>query len=289
MNRFPFRAMGTTVQVLGPPNGGFGAAARTVRERFEREEQRFSRFRSDSELTVVNRSAGRPTCVSETFASVVALALASAERTGGLFDPTVHDAMVAAGYDRDFDDILSGARGRLQPVAPCGRWREVVVDDHTISLPAGLHLDLGGLVKGWAADVAAEEALASGIPWVLVNAGGDLRMAGRTDGIDVGVEDPRDPERCVAMIRLSRGALATSSTCSRAWGDGLHHLIDPRTFRPATSDVIQATVWAESCADAEVDAKAALLAGGRAAGDRACILVTTNDEIVISMPTLEAA
>lgn len=285
-----FRAMGTTVSVLGPvPDARFPKAVRSIERRFEREEARFSRFRSDSELASVNGRSGAPTRVSTAFASVVGLALSAARATDGRFDPTVHDALVAAGYDRDFDDLLAGARGALHPATPCGRWAEVEVDDRTMTLPAGVHLDLGGIAKGWTADRAADDALATGIAWVVVNAGGDLRVAGTAPMLEVAVEDPADPEGEVARVRLAAGGLATSSIAKRTWAPGLHHVIDPRTGRPAATTLTQATVWAEDAATAEVRATDALLLGRGAVERYPAILVAGDGDVVISLRTEEAA
>jgi thiamine biosynthesis lipoprotein len=284
-----FRAMGTTIEVHGPPHPSLNDAFLLVAERFHEEERRFSRFRVDSELSAVNRSSGHPVEVSPTFAEVVRLALAGAASSDASFDPTVHDALVAAGYDRTFDEVLAGARGRLHPAVPCGRWREIELEGTRLSLPDGVHLDLGGFVKGWTADVATEQAVRAGLPWVLVNAGGDLRLGGDAPAIDVGVEDPRDPERGLLRLRLSHGALATSSTVARAWGAGEHHVIDPSTGEPARSGVIQATVWADRCADAEILSKRALLRGRSAANDHPSVLVTDDDEVIVSTPMWDAA
>ena len=112
--------MGTAVTLLGPAGAEVDAlntAARRVEARFEELEQRFSRFRPSSELSRVNRSAGAPTRVSEGYAEVVRFALDGAERTGGLFDPTVLPALVAAGYDRDFDELTAHGPRSPQTVA----------------------------------------------------------------------------------------------------------------------------------------------------------------------------
>jgi len=128
--------------------------------------------------------------------------------------------------------------------------------------PGDVHLDLGGIAKGWTADRAAEAAVTAGVNWVLVNAGGDLRVAGAPPDLDVDVEDPMDPTSSLVRLRLRAGALATSSVTRRSWGTGLHHLIDPRTGAPARSTLLQATVWAPTCAEAEIRATAAIIGGG---------------------------
>lgn len=290
VERARFRAMGTGVTLIGPVgSSAFPASAATVRSVFEREERRFSRFRGDSELSAVNAAAGEWTVVSIEFASVVELALAAWRETGGRFDPTVLDAVIAAGYDRDFDEILAGARAALRPPRPCGRAGEVELVGRRLRLPAGVGLDLGGLAKGWTVDVAAEAAVACGLPWALVNAGGDLRIAGiaPAEGIDVSVEDPETTETDAGRIVLDEGALATSSVTRRAWGDGLHHLIDPATARPAGGPVLQATVWAPTCAEAEVRAKEALLKGETFLDRGAALLVLEDGRIVTNMTTSE--
>ena len=288
--RAVFRSMGTDVTVLGPGDEDeFATAAAIVRALFDREDRRFSRFRADSELSRVNANAGRWTPVTEEFAQVVALATAAWRDTGGRFDPTVLDAVIAAGYDRDFDELIAGARGSVRVPRPCGRADEIRVDGSRLRLPDDVGLDLGGIAKGWTVDLAAEAVLACGLPWALVNAGGDLRLAGTTppDGIEIGVDDPEDPGGEAGRLLLGGGALATSSVTRRAWGIGLHHLIDPATGLPATGEVLQATVWASTCAEAEVRAKQALLEGEAYLGHGAGLLVFRDGRILTNLTSSE--
>jgi thiamine biosynthesis lipoprotein len=289
--RHSFRAMGTGVTLLGSEThrSAFEEGGRTVEAVFAGEEHRYSRFRGDSELTQVNRAAGWWITVSARFEALVRLALEQAAATDGLFDPTVLDAVIAAGYDRDYDEVLAGARAALHPSRPCGRWREVEVRPGAIRLPAGVGLDLGGIAKGHTADLAADAAVAAGLPWALVNAGGDLRLAGDAPTIEIGIEDPADPSTAAARIGLAEGALATSSVMARAWGDGLHHVIDPRTGAPSRTAALQATVWAPTCAEAEVRATWALLRGPEAATTIPCAIVTTDGDLLMSFSTEVAA
>jgi thiamine biosynthesis lipoprotein len=286
LERTAFRAMGTGVTLLGPSRDrAFEDAARIVRSIFEREERRFSRFRADSELCAVNASAGSWRPVSREFARLTRFALDAWTRTEGRFDPTVLGAVVAAGYDRDFDELIAGARAALRPATPCGRAGEIEVEDDRVRLPAGVGLDLGGVAKGWTGDLAARAAVGSGLPWALVNAGGDLRITGDAPagGIDVGIEDPERLDTEAARVVLSGGALATSSVTRRAWGLGLHHLIDPATGRPAVGPVLQATVWAPECAEAEIRAKDVLLAGESSLEREAALLVLRDGRILTNL------
>lgn len=236
MNRF--RAMGCEVAVAGD-------VAR-VRALFEADDRRFTRFAADSELAHVNRSRG-PVLVSERFARAVGLALWAADTTGGLVDPTLLDALEAAGYDRDFDALVDS--GPAGPGAR-GRWRELKLTGRLLKLPDGVRLDLNGVVKSMAVDDAL--ALLDAPGWV--SAGGDIAT---TRPVDVALPSG-------GSIRLEKGALATSSSATRRWlsgGEPQHHLIDPRTGRPATSPWEQVTVCGATCVAADVGAKAAFLLG----------------------------
>jgi Membrane-associated lipoprotein involved in thiamine biosynthesis len=283
-HRHEFRAMGTSISLLAPEADAstLARAQENVESVFAREEDRFSRFKETSELTQVNKRAGRWVDVSPRFEEVVRLAIGHAESTGGLFDPTVLDAVIAAGYDRDFDEVLAGARGALHPSRPCGRWTQVEVSRGAIRLPADVGLDLGGIAKGFTSDLAAEAATRAGLPWALVSAGGDLRLFGEAPPIEVAIEDPADSSTCAARVTLRQGALATSSVMARAWGDGLHHVIDPRTGAPSRTDAIQATVWAPTCAEAEVLATWALLTGHDATRVLPCAIATVEGDLVMS-------
>ena len=291
VERWSFRAMGTTVRVVTDGSARQELrvrAATAITDTFDEEERRFSRFRAESELSRVNAAAGRPVRVSPTFAAVLELALEAAAETRGLFDPTVLDALVATGYDRDFDELIAGARGMLHPARPCGRWREVRVHGDQVTLPPGAGVDLGGLAKGWTADLAAARAVDAGLPWALVNAGGDLALAGRVPPISVAVEDPDDSSRELGRLHVQGGGVATSSIRARAWGDGMHHVIDPRTGAPARTTLVQATAVSTTCARAEIAATAILLAGPDAAAG-AAVTVWADDRVVVHVPEEEAA
>ena len=282
--RAAFRAMGTEIVVVADDAADpavSAAASATVERIFASEESRFSRFREDSELSRVNRSAGRWVEVSGPFAEVVLLAIDGADRSAGLFDPTVLRAMESAGYDRDFAAIDDGER-MVVPV-PCGRWDQIEVRDGRVRLPGDVGLDLGGLVKGWTADLAAEAAVAAGLPWAIVNAGGDLRVAGDPPPLEIGIEDPDDRREVLCVVRIDDGAIATTSVTQRRWGDGLHHLIDPRIGLPAATPVVQATVWAPTCSEAEISSKRAALQGIDALEELTGMLVLASGEIVTNL------
>jgi thiamine biosynthesis lipoprotein len=233
-------------------------------------ERRWSRFRGDSELAVINASGGAPVLTSVVTAELVALALEAWRTTGGLFDPTVHDALVASGYDRSFEVLAISAGPPIagaHPPVPGAGGIEVDVRSGRVVAPAGVHLDLGGIGKGRAADLVLAHLLAAGARGACVDLGGDVALAAPPDDGDgwvVVVDDPFAPGRDLAALRLVAGAVTTSATTRRRWegaGGSAHHLIDPRTGRPAASGLVSLTVVAGSAAAGEVQAKAALIAG----------------------------
>jgi FAD:protein FMN transferase len=293
-----FAAMGTQVELIAAPGSDRRAVRRSLfaaKRVFAQEEARFSRFRPESELSLVNAHAGRWVRVSRPFATLTERALRAARETDGLFDPTVLRALKAAGYDRDFagvrrrgdveDAELREIRSEVRALmikssTACGAWRDIELEGDRLRIPEEAELDFGGIAKGWTVDRAAEHL--RGLAWAIVDAGGDLRIIGETGeiGLDVAVEDPHARGVEALRLRLGSGALATSSVTVRAWAPGGHHLIDPRTSLPALTGVVQATVWAPTCADAEVWSKAALLSGPAILDRIPASLVLETGEIV---------
>jgi thiamine biosynthesis lipoprotein len=255
-----FRAMNTDVAVIAPADEPRLAAA--VEHVFADAEQRFSRFRVDSELSRLNRADG-PLVVSQPMFDALVAARDYVAMTGGMFDPAIGGALVALGYDRSF---APGAldRDRDAASAPAVRFSDLVLDPERreVTRPANLTIDLGGMIKGRTVDEAA--ALLPGIG--AVDAGGDAVMRGAHDWL-VDIEDPRDAARTIATVRVRDRAVATSAASRRRWRVARavrHHLVDPRTQRSAETDLLQATVFAPTAELADIVAKTAFLLGARA-------------------------
>jgi thiamine biosynthesis lipoprotein len=238
-----FQAMGVEVTV----EGATSKALMDIADLFGEWERTFTRFAPDSELSQVNANPDSTVVVSETFARVTRVTLAAWKATGGLVDPTLACAIESAGYDCDLD--LLRRDDPRPPGAPSpGRAAEVRIAGRLLQRPPGVRLDLAGVVKAIVVDQSLRMLPDEGF----VAAGGDVATRGpATVGLPGG-----------GSITLLHGGLATSGIKARSWqrGGGLqHHLIDPRTGRPAHSRWHIVTVAAASCLGADVAAKAAFL------------------------------
>jgi thiamine biosynthesis lipoprotein len=260
--------MGTQVELVAVGASGWALAA--ARSRLATLEARWSRFRPDSELCTLNRAAGRPVPVSPETLTLVALAVLGWQATAGRFDPSVLEALEAAGYDRSFDQLPAEGHGtaRARPApgpAPGLAGIRIDAEAGTVTLPAGTRLDPGGLAKGYAADLLCAELREGGATGACVNVGGDLRVSGTApQGGPWTIAVPHPHGGQAATLQLTDGAAATSSPLRRAWQAGgrpAHHLIDPHTGQPADTGILQVTAIAAEAWRAEVTAKAAFLAG----------------------------
>lgn len=280
---YGFKAMNTEVYAwLYTDAGNSSQILQEVQGLFASLERRLSRFDPGSELSRLNRTAG-VFKASPTLFEAVKTAVWAAEASGGLFDPTILPALAAAGYDASFETVAPAGPLPASPPRPRpGHFRHLVLNPggYTIDKPAGLTLDLGGIGKGWTVDRAADRLL--GLGPFLVNAGGDLYAYGAPPGEpgwQVTIPHPLDEGRDLATLRVENRAVATSSVTRRRWRRGgrmMHHLIDPRTARPADTDLLAVTVIGERVALAEVLAKVALLLG--AAPGLAYLEATPNVE-----------
>jgi FAD:protein FMN transferase len=234
--------MGVEVAVCGASDEELEA----IRQLFEQWNRVFSRFQPDSELSRINRHPLEVVVLSRLFAYALRAGISAAAATNGLVDPTLGAAIEAAGYDRDFSELGDDERPPGPPSH--GTWRSLRLSGRLLSRPPGTALDLNGVVKSLAVDSALELISGEGF----VSAGGDLAVRG---GALVAL--PAGGE-----IRLLGGGIATSGSTKRQWrraGEPQHHLIDPRTGRPAESRWDEVTVAAGSCVAADVAAKAAFL------------------------------
>ncbi len=243
MSATTFEALGTYVYLASrrpatlPPTQRLAAAVLSDVDRT------CSRFREDSDLTRANRHAGSWVEVDPILVAAVTAACEAAAQTQGLVHPLLGRPLVQLGYDRDFDQLHTLADQPAQAPTPprIDAWQEIGLDpDGAIRVPADTALDLGATAKAWAADLIAAAITGEIGEGAIVSLGGDIAIAPDPEGVDAPpwpieiTTHPGSPAE--TTVALDRGGLATSSTQVRRWaraGVAMHHVLDPRTGRPA--------------------------------------------------------
>ncbi len=233
-NHKSFHAMGCEMQVIvDNENNEPADMLDQVPAWFEEWEQVLSRFRNDSELSQLNRRPNQPVHVSETLWEVYQAALWAEQYSGGLITPTTAQALIQAGYDRTFEELLPDrqASAKASAVPPLSAI-QADPDERTLCIPEGTQLDFGGVAKGWAAHQAMLRLEAIGP--ALVDSGGDIAISDSLPGPEpweVAVDDPLHPGQEVTRLYLEDCGVATSGKDRRRWmRDGR---ILPSHHRPA--------------------------------------------------------
>jgi thiamine biosynthesis lipoprotein len=264
---FTFNAMGSPCQLqfYAPTAPQAAAVYSVVRQRIEALEQRYSRYREDSLLSKINRAAGTGERVAidpETFA-LLNYAEHCYRESQQLFDVT--SGVLRRLWHAQRTELPT--KSQLRALLSLIGWKKVQWNAHEIYLPlAGMELDFGGIVKEYAADVAATLCQQHGIISGIVELGGDVRVIGALpngEGWPVAIRDPRQPEKVVAQLQLKSGALASSGDYERFQvinGVRYSHLLNPKTGFPVTG-LRAVSVIAEQCVVAGSLATIAMLKG----------------------------
>lgn len=231
-----------TVTVVAENEERAGAAIEAAFSRIEQYGRLINFYAPDSELTQINRNAGiTATPVSPETFDVIAKALYVAEKSQGAFDPTIGPVMQLWDFHRQIKPEDAEIRSRL----PLVNYRNVRLDrkNSTVFLTRkGMLLDLGGIAKGYAADLAVEALTRQGIHAGIVAIAGDIRTFGsRPDGKPwrIGIRNPRmqgDKDEILATLPLSGKAISTAGDYERFFirdGQRYHHIMDPATGYPA--------------------------------------------------------
>ncbi|EQM82259.1 FAD:protein FMN transferase [Microbacterium maritypicum] len=250
MASWRFEAIGTQweIETTEPLPESARAAVTAEIDRFDRE---WSRFRADSEVVRLGREGGG-------FASADARPMLDAYRglsaaTGGAVNPLVADSLAALGYDADYS-LVPG-----DPVRAPGAWeQDVSWTDTDVTASAPALIDVGALGKGRLVDLVAA-ALAAVPGDLVVDAGGDIRVRG--SGVRIGLEHPYDPTKAIGVVDVHDQALCASAINRRAWGSGLHHVLDARTGMPVRTWAAT-WAWAPETMTADAVATALFFDGG---------------------------
>jgi FAD:protein FMN transferase len=237
--RFDFKAMGSPCEIRLYAGGRRRAerVADAVKSEVGRLEARYSRYRSDSDLSAINRvaAAGGEIEVDSETAGLLDYAATCWRESGGLFD-------ISSGVLRRLWRFDSGALPNAADLKDLlGRvgWHRVRWESPLLAFPEpGMEIDFGGVVKEYAADRAAALSLDLGLSCGMINLGGDIRVIGpHPDGSPwrIGIRDPRCPGETIATIGLCGGGLASSGDYERRIlfeGVRYGHILNPRTGWP---------------------------------------------------------
>ncbi|WP_167042997.1 FAD:protein FMN transferase [Salinibacterium sp. ZJ454] len=232
-----FEAIGTRWQI-DTPDPLPPAVITALHDRIDRFDRDWSRFRTDSLVARMARTPGRwqlpddATPLLELYRNLY-------EATDGAVSPLIGRSLETLGYDRDYSLRPSG------PPVPPPRWEDAIAWDGThLTTVRPVSVDIGAAGKGYLVDIVGTLLTAAGIPEHLVDAGGDIRHTG-SDSIRVALEHPLDPSKAIGVVTLSGRAICASASNRRAWGDGLHHVLDATTGLP-TRRVIATWAIADS-------------------------------------------
>jgi FAD:protein FMN transferase len=266
--RFVAMASPCTVLVDGDDRDEAAALVEVAAREALRIERKFSRYRSDNIVHEINHAAGRPVEVDDETAHLLDYAATCWEISGGLFDIT--SGVLRRIWKFDGGHKVPGQ----QAVEECLRhvgWSRVIWRDRTLTLPAGMEIDLGGIGKEYAVDRAAALLAARTTCSCVVNFGGDLfagglRRNGRT--WSVGIDDPgRTGKAALYRLDIARAGLATSGDARRfvRWrGKRLGHILNPKTGWPVLGAPSSVTVVANTCLEAGTLSTLASLQGPEA-------------------------
>lgn len=230
-------------------------------ELFRLFERRFTRFKKESELSQFNEGQGGK--VSPALWDILTVAKTYSTLTQGVFDPAILPALEFVGYRGAFRSPSSSAHHH--------GINELVFDkEHaTITKPASLRIDLGGIGKGYCVDQVSRELRQWGHVNFVVDAGGDIYASGMNveEGYPywvLDIEDPHNPSASVATVVLNNEAIATSGRNRRTWtkqGQVKHHIIDPTTQDSASNELMTVSVIAPTTTAADVWAKTLFILG----------------------------
>ena len=245
---FGFDGIGTRWEV-STPSPLSGGHRRRLLEAVESYDAAWSRFRPDSLVAGAARQPGRYELPAEA-AALGSLYSTLYRLSGGAVTPLIGGSLERLGYDAGYSLRPGG------PPLPAPRWEEVLDWQGTVlTVSAPVVIDVGAAGKGQLADLLSAELRACGITEHFIDASGDLLNPG-PETVEVALEHPYDPTRAIGTVRLGAGALCASAANRRAWGDGLHHVLDGTTGAPVRHVVAS---WAMAGTAVVADALATAL------------------------------
>jgi thiamine biosynthesis lipoprotein len=267
-----FQAMGSRIFIaLDLPENTREPLFDLVPQWFKGWESVLSRFQPDSELSRLNHQPKTWVPVSNVLWDVLQCARDAYALSNGLVNAAMLKAIEDLGYIQNFSSLPKVVHKQNMPLENQANFgfEEIKFNaaNQSVYLPDGSALDLGGIAKGWAAQQAMLRL--SRIAPALVNAGGDIAISGVQQSGEpwsIGVTDPLNPEAHLQVLQVKSGGVATSGKDYHKWqvnGSWVHHILDPRTGRPAQTDILTSTILAPSVLEAETAAKTVFILGSQ--------------------------
>jgi len=264
--------MGTmvSVEIVGNSSEAVALITEKVWAEAARLESVFSRYRPDSEISRINREAGKhPVPVSDEMIKVLSRAEDISRITEGAFDISVGPLMEIWGFFPQRKGRVPSDEEVASSMARVG-WQAIELDRPAGTIQfakMGMEIDLGALAKGYVVDRLVELLRKEGIDSAMVNAGGDIYCLGDNPGgrnWRIGIEHPRDEGEILTVLELKNRAVATSGDYRNYFIKSrlrYSHIIDPRTGRPARSKVVEVSVMAPDCMTADALATSMFVIG----------------------------
>lgn len=266
-----------------------------VVQRCQHFDKTLTRTNEASDIGRINTAAGHPVTVEQETADLITQALAYCEASNGLFDITI--GTITSLWD--FHEGVVPSQAQIDAALSHVGYQKVQVDGQTVSLlDPQTKLDLGGIAKGYVADVLVDMLAAEGVTSAYVNLGGNVKVLGaKPDGSpwQVGVRDPSSDVATgasVARIALTGGSVVTSGLYERQFeqdGKRYWHILDPQTGYPVESDLVSATIVSERSIDGDGYTKPLFMMGKEKAlawaaehDDLQVLLVDANGDMAMS-------
>lgn len=262
-------AMDTYMSLIAYGDGARDALAAAARE-INRLERELSRTVSTSDVYQLN--AGGSASVSDETAALLTAAVEYSEKTGGLFDVTIAPLVTLWGITTDSPRVPS--QGEIDALLPLVGSDHIHLDGDTVTLDTGCAVDLGGIAKGYASDRVAEILRQNAVTGAAVSLGGNVYVCGQKPdgtGWSVAVQDPKNTDSYALTLELTDTFAVTSGGYQRFFtgedGTVYQHILDPRTGRPAETDLLSVTVIAQNGTMADAYSTALYVMGEQAACD----------------------
>jgi len=232
----------------------YGKNAEAALDRCESEirsqEARFSVTLPNSGVSKINSANGEPVSVDRETIALLKKACSISEQVDGAFDITIHPLVTLWGFHEGEQHVPSQA----QISASLARvdYKKAEFRDQTVTLPADMQIDLGGIAKGYCGEQLRSILQENGITSALLTLGGNVEAIGtKPDGSAwrIAIRDPHDEQQVLGIIEVTDRAVVTAGSYQRYFEqDGIryHHILDPKTGYPADSGLCSVTVVSKS-------------------------------------------